>query len=79
MHDALTVGLVEGIGDLEQAFKRARANDRTTVIVIKTHPEQWTGGDAWWDVAVPEVSTREEVRAARADHVAGKEKQRIGV
>ena len=70
---------VEGVGDLEQAFARARTTDRTTVIVIKTHPEQWTGGDAWWDVAVPEVSTREEVRAARADHVAGKEKQRIGV
>ena len=70
---------VESIGDLEQAFQRARANDRTTVIVIKTHPEQWTGGGAWWDVAVPEVSNREEVRAARADHDGGRKKQRVGV
>ncbi len=71
---------VEGIGDLEQAFQRARSNDRTTVIVIKTHPEQWTGGDdAWWDVGVPEVSGREEVRAARADYESSRKKQRVGV
>ena len=70
---------VESIADLEQAFQRARQNDRTTVIVIKTHPEQWTGGDAWWDVAVPEVSERAEVRAARADHDGGRKNQRVGV
>ena len=70
---------VAGIGELEQAFDRAKAADRTYVIVIKTHPAEWTPGDAWWDVGVPEVSEREAVRAARAEHDAGKRQQRVGV
>ena len=36
-------------------------------------------GDAWWDVGVPEVSERAEVRQARADHDLGKKNQRIGI
>ena len=59
------------IGDLEAAFQRAKAADRTYVIVIDVHPHQWTPGDAWWDVAVPEVSRRKQVRDARAAHEAG--------
>ena len=70
---------VAGIGELEQAFDRAKAADRTYVIVIKTHPAEWTPGDAWWDVGVPEVSERAAVRAARAEHDAGKRQQRVGV
>ncbi len=70
---------VHSIGELEQAFARAKQADRTSVIVIKVQPHEWTPGDAWWDVGVPEVSERQEVRAARADHDKGKEKQRIGV
>ena len=70
---------VEGIADLEAAFKRAKAADRTYVIGIKVHAYQWTPGDAWWDVAVPEVSEREEVRKARAEHDRGRSKQRLGV
>ena len=34
-------------------------------------------GGAWWDVAVPEVSTRETVRAARKDYEARRELQRL--
>jgi 3D-(3,5/4)-trihydroxycyclohexane-1,2-dione acylhydrolase (decyclizing) len=70
---------VHSIGDLEQAFARAKKADRTAVIVIKVQSHQWTPGDAWWEVGVPEVSTRKEVRAARADFEKGKAKQRIGV
>ncbi len=70
---------VAGIGELEQAFDRAKAADRTYVIVIRTHPAEWTPGDAWWDVGVPEVSERESVRAARTEHDIGKRHQRIGV
>jgi len=70
---------VESIADLEQAFGRAKAADRTYVIAIKTHAHEWTPGDAWWDVGVPEVSERSEVRQARADHDEGKKKQRVGV
>ena len=70
---------VESTAELEAAFKRAKAADRTYVICIKTKPSQWTPGDAWWDVGVPEVSDREEVRQARADHTEGQKRQRLGV
>ena len=70
---------VESIADLEQAFDWAKGNDRTTVISIVTDGFDWTPGDAWWDVGVPETSAREEVRQARADHVGGRGKQRVGV
>ena len=64
---------------LDSALERARAADRTAVIVIRTDPHGWTGGDAWWDVGVPEVSDRDEVRVARAAHEAGRKHQRPGV
>ncbi len=53
---------------LEAALGRgAAARTRTTVIVIATDPRRGTeAGGAWWDVAVPEVSPRPEVAAARA-------------
>ncbi|WP_029029194.1 3D-(3,5/4)-trihydroxycyclohexane-1,2-dione acylhydrolase (decyclizing) [Salinarimonas rosea] len=58
---------VSSIAELEAALARARASDVTTGIVIDTDPMITTqAGGAWWDVAVPEVSTREKVRAARA-------------
>ena len=62
---------VQGIAALETALARARANRRTTVIVIETDPVATTNaGGAWWDVAVPEVSERAEVRAAYAAYAA---------
>ncbi|MHA1157438.1 MAG: 3D-(3,5/4)-trihydroxycyclohexane-1,2-dione acylhydrolase (decyclizing) [Alphaproteobacteria bacterium] len=70
---------VESIADLEQALDWAKTTDRTTVIVMTTDAFDWTPGDAWWDVGVPEVSEREEVRQARADHGEGRARQRIGV
>jgi 3D-(3,5/4)-trihydroxycyclohexane-1,2-dione acylhydrolase (decyclizing) len=70
---------VKSIGDLEAAFQRAKAADRTYVIVIDVQAHQWTPGDAWWDVAVPEVSRRPAVQEARAAHAEGWHKQRIGV
>ncbi|MDX1541676.1 MAG: thiamine pyrophosphate-dependent enzyme, partial [Geminicoccaceae bacterium] len=70
---------VVSVSELEAAFERAKQADRTYVIVIKVHAHEWTPGDAWWDVGVPEVSRREEVRQARADHEEGSKKQRIGV
>lgn len=70
---------VESTAQLEASFKRAKAADRTYVICIKTQPSQWTPGDAWWDVGVPEVSDREEVRQARSDHSEGQKRQRLGV
>jgi 3D-(3,5/4)-trihydroxycyclohexane-1,2-dione acylhydrolase (decyclizing) len=58
---------VDGIAGLEAALERARAAERTCVIVIATDPTLSTeAGGAWWDVAVPEVSERAKVRRARA-------------
>jgi 3D-(3,5/4)-trihydroxycyclohexane-1,2-dione acylhydrolase (decyclizing) len=70
---------VTSLADLKAAVDRARAADRTSVIVLRTDPRTWTGGDAWWDVGVPEVSERSEVRAARAEHEAERARQRIGI
>ena len=60
---------VADVGALAAALERARAASRTYVVVIDTDPQATTSaGGAWWDVAVPEVSQRESVRAARAEY-----------
>ena len=67
---------VSSIADLETAVERARGNDRTTVIVIDTDPLISTeAGGHWWDVAVPEVSPRTEVRDAREAYEAARKEQ----
>ncbi len=70
---------VSGIAEFEVAMGRARASDRTYVVVIDTDPAVSTeAGGAWWDVVTPEVSERPEVRAARADYEAARKNQRLG-
>lgn len=60
---------VANLGEFETALARARAADRTSVIVIDTDPLKTTeAGGWWWDVAVPEVSDRPQVNAARRDY-----------
>jgi 3D-(3,5/4)-trihydroxycyclohexane-1,2-dione acylhydrolase (decyclizing) len=67
------------IAELEAALAQAKANTRTTVVVIDTDPLISTGaGGAWWDVAVPEVSEREQVRTARASYDKLRKHQNIG-
>ena len=62
---------VANVTELEAALQRARAADRTYVISIDTDPARTTDdGGWWWEVAVPEVSARETVRAARAQYEA---------
>jgi 3D-(3,5/4)-trihydroxycyclohexane-1,2-dione acylhydrolase (decyclizing) len=73
------VEVVPTLDEIGPAVERARAADRTTVILIETDADTWTGGDAWWDVGVPEVSEREEVRVAKAEHEADRKLQRVGV
>ncbi len=69
---------VSGIGELERALAEAKKERRTTVIVIPTDPALSTAeGGAWWDVAVPEVSARPKVSAARQAYEAAAAKQRI--
>jgi 3D-(3,5/4)-trihydroxycyclohexane-1,2-dione acylhydrolase (decyclizing) len=69
---------VSGIAELEAALTRAKASKRTYAVVIDTDPMPTTQeGGAWWEVAVPEVSEREEVRAARAEYEQAKTKQQV--
>jgi 3D-(3,5/4)-trihydroxycyclohexane-1,2-dione acylhydrolase (decyclizing) len=70
---------VANLTELEAALQRAKASDRTYVVVIDTDPMPTTeGGGAWWDVAVPEVSVRPTVNAARADYENKIKQQRTG-
>lgn len=67
------------IAELETALAEAKTNTGTTVVVIDTDPLISTGaGGAWWDVAVPEVSQREQVRTARANYDERRKRQTIG-
>jgi 3D-(3,5/4)-trihydroxycyclohexane-1,2-dione acylhydrolase (decyclizing) len=70
---------VGSVGDLETALNKAKSNDRTTVLVIDTDPMISTeAGGHWWDVAVPEVSERKEVRAARKAYEEARKMQKVG-
>ena len=69
---------VTTIPELEAAFQRARAAERTYVIALNTHAYRWTEGGSFWEVGVPEVSASADVQAARADMDAGKAAQRVG-
>jgi len=67
---------VGNIAELEQALQRARDSDITYVISLDTDPLVTTDeGGFWWDVAVPEVSERAEVVAARKVYESFKAKQ----
>jgi 3D-(3,5/4)-trihydroxycyclohexane-1,2-dione acylhydrolase (decyclizing) len=69
---------VVSIGELESAVTAARANDRTTVLVIETDPQIATKlGGHWWDVPVPQVSQRDEVNRARAKYERALLSQRV--
>ena len=62
---------VASIAELEAALGRAKAAAGPFVVVIDTdpYPSSEPGGH-WWDVAVPEVSSREEVVEARTAYEA---------
>jgi 3D-(3,5/4)-trihydroxycyclohexane-1,2-dione acylhydrolase (decyclizing) len=62
--EAMKVSRVE---ELEAALARRHEVQGPYVVVIDTDPYASTPhGGHWWDVAVPEVSERKEVRAKRA-------------
>ncbi len=66
--------------DFAAAFDRARAAERTYVIVMRVDPhEGWTEqGHAWWEVGTAAVSARAGIAAARDGIEAGRAKQRRG-
>ncbi|KNG92435.1 3D-(3,5/4)-trihydroxycyclohexane-1,2-dione acylhydrolase (decyclizing) [Pseudaestuariivita atlantica] len=67
--------------ELGEAFQRAKASDKTTVIVMQVDPyEGWTeGGHAWWEVGTAQVSDSAEVRAKHEEWESSRSKQRQGV
>jgi 3D-(3,5/4)-trihydroxycyclohexane-1,2-dione acylhydrolase (decyclizing) len=70
---------VGSISELEAALKETANEARTTVIVIDTDPLITTeAGGHWWDVAVPEVSGRAQVNAAREGYEKALAAQRFG-
>ena len=72
---------VDNMDELRQAFSRAKAADRTTVISIKVDPFiGWTEeGHTWWEVGTPHISEDDKVRQAHLDWEAGRARQRQGV
>jgi 3D-(3,5/4)-trihydroxycyclohexane-1,2-dione acylhydrolase (decyclizing) len=64
---------VSSVGELESALAAARAAPQTSVLVIETDPAASTmAGGYWWNVPIPEVSERAEVRLARAAYGAAR-------
>ena len=58
--------MADGLNGLTAALAKAATSERSYVVVIDTDPAASTpDGGFWWDVAVPAVSNREEVRTAR--------------
>lgn len=70
---------IESLEDVPAAYERAKASDRSYVLVIDVAQYEWVGGGTWWEVGVPEVSNRAEVRAARASYEAESKHQRVGI
>ncbi len=67
---------VGNIRELEAALERAKASDISYVVTLDTDHLHTTEGGHWWDVAVPEVSERAEVVAARKVYETNKARQR---
>ncbi len=76
--DAVTVA---NPAELGAAFKRAKASDKTSVIVMQVDPyDGWTAqGHTWWEVGTPQVSDSQTVRTKHAEIEAARARQRQGV
>ncbi len=68
---------VRNLEEFGAAMREARTRGRTQVIVIDTtHARVTADGGCWWDVAMPEVSTRAEVQQAHARYELARQMQR---
>ncbi|NVO07273.1 MAG: 3D-(3,5/4)-trihydroxycyclohexane-1,2-dione acylhydrolase (decyclizing) [Rhodoferax sp.] len=69
---------VQNVAELKSAMVKARAAKRSQVLVIDTtHTRTTAEGGCWWEVGIPEVSDRPEVRQAHAGLVQAKAQQRV--
>ena len=76
-----TAEKVANPAELGEAFKRAKASDKTYVIVMDVDPfEGWTTeGHTWWEVGTPHITDDDNVRKAHVDWESSRSKQRRGV
>lgn len=59
----------DAVTDLAAAVATAKASDGPTVIHIESDPRLYSpGGEGWWDVPVPEVSSLPSTQRARAEY-----------
>lgn len=67
--------------ELGEAFLRAKAASKTSVIVMQVDPyDGWTTqGHAWWEIGTPQVSASPAVAAKHAEVEAGRAGQRQGL
>ena len=72
---------VENPAELADAFKAAKAADKTSVIVMSVDSHDgWTAqGHTWWEVGTPEVSSSAQVRDKHEEWEATRIRQRKGV
>ncbi len=69
---------VATIADLEREIIAAKGSTIPVVIVIDTDPWPSTeAGGTWWDVAIPQESTRGEVKSKHVEYVKSAKNQRL--
>lgn len=72
--DVLRVSTVDELGD---ALRRSRASTRPTMVHVETDPAKTQlPPEAWWDVPVAEVSSRDSTQRARKGYEDSKSRQR---
>ncbi len=67
--------------EFAEAFKRAKAADKTSVIVMKVDAyDGWTTqGHSWWEVGTPHISNSSTVTDKHQETEAARSAQRAGV
>jgi len=72
---------VKNPAELGEAFKRAKASDKSCVIVMQVDAfDGWTTeGHTWWEIGTPHVTDNKKVRDAHEDWESSRDKQRRGV
>ncbi len=67
---------VSSLSELAAALERAKASANSYCVAIDTNAVHSTGGGSWWQVGIPEVSSKSSVTDARANwQESGKSKQ----
>jgi 3D-(3,5/4)-trihydroxycyclohexane-1,2-dione acylhydrolase (decyclizing) len=73
---------LSSIDQFDEAFARAKAADRTYVIVVDidpVSPATWSKCDCWWEVGLPEVTRNDDTAQKVTDWEKGRVNQRPGV